>query len=486
VTSADALAGLAPELVWRRFSELTRIARPPKEEEAARRHVLDWARALGFESSVDAEGNVVVRVPATAGRESAPAVVLQSHLDMVCEREPSSEYDPRAGRILVEVRDDWVVAPETTLGADNGIGVAAAMAVAEDAEVEHGPLELLFTVSEEQGLDGAKALDASLVSGRQLVNLDGTSDTAITIGCAGSSHTFARLALGPEPTPDGWTTLEIALSGAKGGHSGGDIARGRANAIKALGRVLSKAYGQAPFRLALLEGGVSRNALPREARAVVAVPPAAEEGFREAAEGELASLREQYAGSDDGLVLAIDATQAAMAADEATTGRALGLLSVIPSGVVAMSPELPGSVETSTSLNVATTADGVLTYASMTRSANAPALEDVVFGIVAAAALAGAEVDVKRSYPPWRHDLGSELLAVARSTFERLFEVAPGLEVVHGGLECAVIGGKLPGVQMISLGPEIVGPHAPGERLSISATQRFYRLLAGLLDDLSA
>ena len=342
-----------------------------------------------------------------------------------------------------------------------------------------GHLELLFTVSEEQGLDGAKALDPSLVSGRLLLNLDGTSDESLTVGCAGSTHTFTRLPLPLEPVPDDYVMLEVTVSGARGGHSGGDIAKGRVNANKALGRVLART----PLRLARLDGGVSRNALPRDARAVVAVR--AEDAFRDAAEREAAAIREQFAGTDDGLELSIELAEREPAADEATSARALDLLATIPSGVVAMNPNLPGTVETSTSLNVASTADGVLTFASMTRSANALTLEDVVSSIEAAARLAGAEVELRRSYPPWRPDLDSALLATARTTFERLFGAEPSLEIVHGGLECAVIGTRLAGVQMISLGPEIVGPHAPGERLSIPATQRFYRLLGALLEDLS-
>jgi len=479
------LEGLEPVGVWTRFAELTRIPRPPKQEAAVRERILRWVAGRGFETAVDGEGNVVVHVPASEGRESSPTVVLQSHLDMVCERDPDSPYDPREGRINVVVDGDWVAAEGTTLGADNGIGVAAALAAAEDPEIAHGPLELLFTVSEEQGLDGAKNLDASLVSGRLLLNLDGTSDKALTIGCAGSWHTFTRLRLDPEPLPPDYETWEVRVSGARGGHSGADIARGRVNAIKALGRTLSRGHEAAPSRLAVLEGGVSRNALPREARAVIAIPSGADEAFRYPAEHELASVSEQHAGADDALALCFAVAGAQAVAAESTTGRALDLLATIPSGVVAMSPRLSATVETSTSLNVAGTDEGVLTLASMTRSANAPGLDNVVAGIEAAARLAGAEVEILRSYPPWRPDLDSKLLAVARVTFERLFGAAPGLEVVHGGLECAVIGGKLPGVEMISLGPEIVGPHAPGERLSISGTQRFYRLLAALLDDLS-
>jgi dipeptidase D len=476
------LAELEPQGVWERFSELTRIPRPPKQEERVREHVVGWARERGFESEVDAEGNVLVRVPASDGREDAPTIVLQSHLDMVCERDPESPHDARTGAIEVVLDEDWVVADGTTLGADNGIGVAVAMATAEDAAISHGPLELLFTVCEEAGLDGAKALKPSFVTGRLLVNLDGVSDTALTIGCAGATHTFTRFRLEPEKLPAGYATVRVALGGARGGHSGGDVARGRVNAIAALGRVLFRGR---PLRLAHLEGGVSRNALPRDASAVVALDPVAEPAFRDAAERELAALRAQFAGTDDALTLAIEPAEAAHSADEATSARALDLLAAIPCGVVAMSPDLPAIVETSTSLTVATTDDGVLSLASMTRSANAQALAEVVARIEAAARLAGAEVEILPSYPPWRPDLQSGLLHVARATFERVNGVPPSLEVVHGGLECAVIGDRLPGIEMIALGPEIVGPHAPGERLSIPATQRFYRLLGALLDDLS-
>ena len=302
----------------------------------------------------------------------------------------------------------------------------------------HGPLELLFTVSEEQGLDGAKALDPALVSGRLLLNLDGTSDSSLTIGCAGSTHAFTGCGCRASPSRTAGRCSQVAVSGARGGHSGGDIAKGRVNAIKALGRLLVGT----PLRLARLEGGVSRNALPREARAIVAVrePSAFDGGCR----AELAAIREQFAGTDDALALSIEPVERQDAADEAASARALDLLAATPSGVVAMSAALPGKVETSTSLNVATTEDGVLTLASMTRSANARALDDVVASIEAAARLAGADVELKPSYPPWRPDLDSALLATARATFERLFGIDPALEVVHGGLECAVIGDKLP------------------------------------------
>ena len=477
--------GQEPALLWERFLELTRLARPPKAEGPAREHVVEWADERDLASRVNAQGNVVVEIPATSDRADAPTVVLQSHLDMVCERDPASSYDPREGRIGVLVEGDWVIADGTTLGADNGIGVAAALAIAEDVDVEHGPLELLFTVSEEQGLDGARALDASMVSGRLLVNLDGTSDNALTVGCAGSHHTFLRLPLGLEPARPGSAFLRIALTGARGGHSGEDIGKGRANAIKGLGLVLSAAFARAPFELATLSGGVSRNAIPREAHALVAVAAERVEDLRAAATAEMNALLRRYAGTDDGLVLSIDETAPAPVADLETSRRALDLLAAIPTGVVALTPGLPGVVETSTSLTVANTDDGTLTLSSMSRSASAAALDELLAAQEALARLGGAAIEVRRSYPPWEPKLDSSLLEKARSTYLRLFEREPALAVVHGGLECAVLGERLPGVEMISIGPEIVGPHAPGEKVRISSTQRFYELLGALLDDLS-
>ncbi|HEX4745670.1 MAG TPA: beta-Ala-His dipeptidase, partial [Gaiellaceae bacterium] len=383
------------------------------------------------------------------------------------------------------VEGGWVRADGTTLGADNGIGVAAVLAVVDDTGVEHGPLEVLLTVSEEQGLDGAKGLDASLVTGRLLLNLDGTSDDALTIGCAGSDHTLLRLALGSEPVSRDWEGVRITLSGAKGGHSGGDIAAGRVNAIKALGRVCASAFAAAPFRLVTFDGGVSRNAIPRDATVVVVVPREQREALRTAAADTLAAIAHQHASSDGALRLEFADVPLDAAAPETVTRRALDLVAAIPTGVLAMSTELHGVVETSTSLTTAVTHDAVLTLGSMTRSSSRPALDGALQTAEAIARLGGAEIEVRRSYPPWEPNLDSSLLATARATYKRHIGAEPTLTVVHGGLECAVLGRKLPGVEMVSIGPEIVGPHAPGEKVRIASTQRFYGLLGALLDDLS-
>jgi dipeptidase D len=279
--------------------------------------------------------------------------------------------------------------------------------------------------------------------------------------------------------------VRLELSGARGGHSGGDIAVGRVNAITALGRVLSAAYRATPFRLGSLAGGVSRNAIPRDAHAFVAVPTAEVESFRVQAEAELAAIARQYRGADDGLALTIAPAEIDGVADRGSSEQVLDLVAATPSGVVAMAPSLPGVVETSTCLTVAGTESGVLTLASMARSSNAAALDGLRATMESLARLAGAEIEVRHSYPPWEPQLDSRLLSIASETYRRLFDLEPSLLIVHGGLECAVLAQKLPGVEMVSIGPEIVGMHAPGEKVRISSTQRFYRLLGALLDDLS-
>ena len=486
MSKPSAFAGLEPALVREHFTELTRIARPSKEEAAAREHVLAWAAAARSGHDSGCRGQRRRASPHPGAVEKArPRVVLQSHLDMVRERDPDSPYDLREGRINVVVDGDWVLAQGTTLGADNGIGVAASHGRCRRPRNRARAARASLHRRQRSKADGAKALDPSLVAGRILVNLDGTSDNAVTVGCAGSVHTFVRMRLELEPHPPDHVALEVVLSGAHGGHSGGDIASGRVNAIKALGRVLARSFEQEPFRLASFSGGVSRNAIPREARAAVSLEPDAEPAFRAAAEQDSPHSVSSTEASTTASFSTLERVDEVAVGSERATSRALDLITAIPTGVIAMSPELLGVVETSTSLTIATTDDEVLTLASMTRSSNTPALEDVAATIAASARLAGAAIEIVRAYPPWRPDLDSRLLRSAKASYSRLFAVEPALTVVHGGLECAIIGGKLPGVEMISLGPEIVGPHAPGERLSISGTQRFYRLLGALLDDLS-
>jgi dipeptidase D len=445
-----------------------------------------WAGGHGFPLAEDAAGNLVVRVPPTPGRESAPVLILQGHLDMVCERDPSSPNDPAQGRIVLVREGDRITADGTTLGADNGVAVAAMLALAGDPSLPHGPLELLLTVAEEVGMDGANALDGSLLRGRTMLNLDGEDDTMLTVGCAGSTDTWIRIGAPREACRADAAIVRVDVDGVRGGHSGGDIHAGRANAIKVLGRVLRVAHASLPFLLVSLEGGRSRNAIPRDAVAVCAVPGGHEDELREAVERAAATVRATYERTDPGLTVRV--APAAWASDGWTaesTARLLDVVALVPTGPLGLSPDVPGLVETSSSLAEASTTDGTLTLHSLSRGADAGALAEVVAVLDAVARRTGGTLEVKHNYDGWRPALDSPVLATARRVYEELFGEQPGITAVHGGLEPAVIGSKVPGLDMLALGPLIEAPHSPDERVSIPSVERFWRLLVALVDDLS-
>jgi dipeptidase D len=488
-TDSAVLSGLEPAACWRHFEALTRVPRPSRHEEQVIEHVRAWAAAHGFELRQDAARNLVIRVPATAGRDSARVVVLQGHLDMVCERRPDSPYDPAAGRIALIRDGDWLTADGTTLGADDGIGIAAMMALAEDASLPHGPLELLMTVNEEIGGpgEGASGLDPSLLSGATLLNLDSEEDGKLTVGSASSTDTEIRLEPPRELRGVHGLTLAVAVSGGLGGHSGTDIAHGRANAIKALDRVLREAFVAAPYRLVALDGGRSWNAIPRDATALCLLPAEREIAFRAAVETASAALSDAYARTDPAITVSV--ARAATTADAWTedgTRSVLDLVAVVPSGPLAMSPEFDGLVETSSSVGEVVTDGPVFTLHSLSRSSNASALPGVIAALAGAARLAGGSFSVGQADPGWRPDLDSPALTVCRRVYERLFGAAPIVTAVHAWLETAVIGERVPGLDMVSFGPQIAAAHSPDERVSIPTVERFWRLLAGVVDDLSA
>ncbi len=481
------LSGLEPLSFWSHFDALTRIARPSRQEEPAIEHVRAWAADRGYELVEDSGRNLVVRVPATPGRESAPTVVLQGHLDMVCERDPSSANDPAEGRIALVRDGDWLKADGTTLGADDGVAIAAMMALVEDESLPHGPLELLMTVAEEVGLEGANALDPALVTGSVLVNLDSEEDGKLTVGCAGSTDTWIHVDAPRAAAADGAVALAVTVSGGLGGHSGMNIEDGRSNAVKVLGRALREAHATVPFRLVSLDGGKSRNAIPRDATAVVSVVGDHQAELRVAIETAAATIRDAFSKTDGGVDVAVDTaeTDADPWTDDATT-RLLDAVALVPTGPLAMSPDFDDLVETSTSLGEAITEGDRLTLHSLSRSSNDSALPEVIGALDAAARLAGGELEVKHNYAGWRPDLDSPALATLRSSYERLFGEEPIVTAVHAGLETAVIGTKVHGLDMISFGPQIEAPHSPDERVSIPTVERFWRLLVAFVDEVSA
>jgi dipeptidase D len=486
-TETSVLAGLEPRSFWGHFETLTRIPRPSRAEEPVIEHVHAWADQRGFELQQDAGRNLVIRVPATPGRESAPVVTLQGHLDMVCERDPASPNDPAEGRIALVRDGEWLTADGTTLGADDGVAIAAMMALVEDESLPHGPLELLMTVAEEVGLEGANALDPALVTGSILVNLDSEEDGRLTVGCAGSTDTWIRIEAPREQSAADAVTLAVTVSGGSGGHSGSGIALGRSNAIKVLGRALREAHASAPFRLVSLIGGKSRNAIPRDASAVISVDQGNEAALREALAAAGETIRDAFSKTDAGVSVAVAPADASEDpwTDEATT-KLHDSVALVPTGPLALSPDFDDLVETSTSLGEATTEGDQLTLHSLSRSSNDSALPEVIATLDAVARLAGGALEVKHNYGGWRPNLDSPALAAAKIAYERAFGEPPIVTAVHAGLETAVIGTKVPGLDMLSFGPQIEFPHSPDERVSIPTVERFWKLLVGVLDELSA
>jgi dipeptidase D len=481
------LERLEPPKFWAHFETLTTIPRPSRHEEPVIEHVRTWADRHGFELVQDSGRNLVIRVPATSGRESAPTVTLQGHLDMVCERDPSSPNDPAEGRIELVRDGDWLSANGTTLGADDGVAIAAMMALVEDTSLPHGPLELLMTVAEEVGLEGANALDPALVSGSILINLDSEEDGKLTVGCAGSTDTWVRIDQPRQATAEGDATFTVAAGGGLGGHSGTNIALGRANAVKILGRALRETCAEIPFRLVSLDGGKSRNAIPRDAVAVCSVTADKTDAFKGALDRANAAIRDAFVKTDEGAGLTVaPASAAGDAWTEEATATLLDAIALIPSGPLALSPDFDDLVETSTSLGEAVTEGGTLTLHSLSRSSNDSAMPDVIGTFDAIARLAGGTLEVKHNYGGWRPNLDSRTLASTRSVYARLFGEPPIVTAVHAGLETAVIGTKVPGLDMLSFGPQIEFPHSPDERVSIPTVQRFWSLLVAVDDDLSA
>jgi dipeptidase D len=406
---------------------------------------------------------------------------------MVCERDPSSPNDPAEGRIALVRDGDWLSADGTTLGADDGVAIAAMMALVEDESLPHGPLELLMTVAEEVGLEGANSLDPALVTGSILVNLDSEEDGRLTVGCAGSTDTWIRVEAPRAPAADGVVTLSVTVSGGQGGHSGTGIALGRSNALKVLGRALREVFKTVPFRLVSLDGGKSRNAIPRDAVAVVSVAGGQEDAFRAAVGEANETIRDAFAKTDAGVSVSVGAAEASTDPwDDETTERLLDAIALVPTGPLALSPDFDDLVETSTSLGEAFTEGDRLTLHSLSRSSNDSAMPDVIATLAAAARLAGGTLEEKFNYSGWRPNLDSPALAAAKTVYERTFGEPPIVTAVHAGLESAVIGGKVDqDLDMISFGPQIEFPHSPDERVSIPTVERFWTLLVALVDELS-
>ncbi len=487
---ASPLNALEPRPIWQYFDAIRRVPRQSKHEQRISSYVRSWAAEHGFEVRRDATGNLVVKVPASSGREDAATVVLQAHLDMVCEKNAGVAHDFAEDPIEVEVEGDWVTAAGTTLGADNGLGVAAAMATATDPAVDHGPLELLFTLDEETGLNGACALDPAIVEGRLLINLDTEEDDSVYIGCAGAAGIEAEFAAGRSAVGAAVERVELAVRGLRGGHSGIDIIENRGNAIKAAARVLAGALDRGvDFGLVAIGGGSMQNAIPRECSVHLAALPARRGRLEETVAEISAELSAELGSAAPDLAIELrpagsdaPAWSPLLPPDR---DRLVRLLAAAPSGVFAMSRQVPGLVETSANLAVVSTDEAGIKVLYSCRSSVNAALAGTVQSLRSLFLLAGGEVKEEAGYPGWDPNPDSAVVRRTVECYQRLFGQRPLIKAVHAGLECGILTQKIPGLDAVSIGPEIRNPHSPDEKTRISSAAKFYSLLKELLADLA-
>jgi dipeptidase D len=477
-----AIDGLQPAALWRHFAALSAIPRASGKEAAARQYVLALAARLGLEATQDLAGNVVVRKPARPGRESATPAALQAHLDMVCEKNEGTAHDFDTDPIALVRDGDWLKAGGTTLGADNGVGVATALAVMESDSIAHGPLEFVFTIDEETGLTGASDFPEGALAARFFFNLDGEEEGTLCIGCAGGINTVARKKVAAGPAGPG-QAFRIRVSGLHGGHSGIDIHKGRGNALRILGRLLSALAAEMPVGVADLKGGSKRNAIPREASAVVVVENDAAARATAARIGAEAAA--ELGAFDPGLVVSVEpAARPDGVLSREETASIGALLASQHHGVLAMSPAIPGLVQTSTNLATLSMSEGEVAIETSQRSDVETSKRDAARMVTAVFRMAGFEAAQSGGYPGWKPEPDSDIVRQTKAAHEQALGTARGLVAMHAGLECGVIGEKHPGMQMISFGPHIVDVHSPSERLKISSVEPFWRFLKELLESI--
>jgi len=480
------LAGLKPELLWKHFERILGIPRCSGAEKPLGDDIVSRAKAFGLAWKRDKVGNVVVRKPASPGRESAPFLALQGHMDMVCEKNSDVVHDFARDPIVPVIKDGWVQAAGTSLGSDNGIAVAASLAVMEDGSLVHGPLEFLFTVDEERGLTGARSIPPGFLQSQRMLNLDSEEEGTFTIGCSGgadSEFTFPVKRVKAHPG----APYRLVVSGLRGGHSGLDIHLGRGNAIKILALVLVEAARRFTYGLSSFEGGSKHNAIPREARAEIRLVPAAEKRFRAFLEKAFADVRAEFGSVETGMAWQLESPPGKAPEPMAERSRdgLLAFLLACPHGVLRMHPEIAGLTETSNNLAIVRTVKSSVRILSSSRSSVGPALAAVRRSLKALAELSGAAIRQPEGYPGWAPNLQSSLLAKLQEIHKRALGVESRVVAVHAGLECGIIGEKFPGMDMISFGPNIRHPHSPDERVEIASVQKFWDFLLAVLRELS-
>ena len=479
---SNEITKLNPEKLWFYFSEILQIPRPSKNEEKILRYLLDFGKKHNLETLQDETGNILIRKPATIGFEKTKSVVLQSHVDMVCEKNSDQSFDFLNDPIQAWVDGAWVKSKGTTLGADDGIGIAAQLAILEATDLHHGPIECLFTVDEETGLTGANGLKEGFLNSEILLNLDSEDEGELFLGCAGGKDTIAKFTFTKEKSPEDVAYYSVKVSGLTGGHSGDDIHKGRANANKLLVRILWQSIKDFGLMISQIDGGNLRNAIAREASAIVCVPYTHSRNFEEYVSHFNSIAQSEFKVTEPDLKINLEiAKKQEFIIDKTTQDNLVNALYACPHGVITWSADIPNFVETSTNLASVKMSGNEITIATSQRSSVESSKEDICNMVASVFILAAANVRHSDGYPGWKPNSNSAIVEIARKTYVDLFKTEPQVKAIHAGLECGLIGHAYPKMDMISFGPTIKGAHSPDERLEIASVSKFWDLTVEVL-----
>ncbi len=478
---------LKPEEVWKYFYDITQIPHPSKHEKKIVEYVVNFGREKGLETFVDSVGNVIIRKPASKGMENRKGVILQTHLDMVPQKNSDKVHDFLNDPLEPVIDGEWVKANGTTLGADNGIGVASTLAILASDTLTHGPLEALFTVDEETGMTGAGGLEPGLLKGKILLNLDSEIEGEFCVGCAGGVNVNIKKNYSEEKAPEGTVTYKVTVKGLKGGHSGVDIALGRANSIKLMFRFLMQAETDFGIRLAEAEGGDLRNAIPREATATILVPEIKRYEFEAFVRNYESIYRSEFTDTEPDLAFFCENTASlGKVMNSVDQYKIIRAVFVCPNGVQRMSQAMKDLVETSNNLAIVHCKNGLFEAYNLTRSSVDSAKEAVAWKIAAVFHLIDAQISMEGSYPGWKPDMESKILKTMIEVYSNKYGQKPEVKAIHAGLECGIIGGVYRGLDMISVGPTIKFPHSPDEKVHIRSVEKFYDFLCETLRNIPA
>jgi dipeptidase D len=473
---------LTPSELWKHFYSLTQIPRPSKKEDRIREFMFNFGKSLGLETIQDEVGNVIIRKPATPGMENRMGVILQGHLDMVPQKNSDKVHNFETDPIETIIDGDWVRANGTTLGADNGMGVAAAMAVLESTTLQHGPVEALFTADEETGMTGANGLKPGMLHGDILVNMDSEDEGELYIGCAGGTNGNISFDYTEKPVPAGVSPFKISVTGLKGGHSGVDIHLGRGNANKIMNRILYHGFVKHGLQVSSIDGGSLRNAIPRESFAVVLIPDGNVAGFTGCLEKITSDIKKELAAVEPDLKITCDKTEMPSGTiDPEVMLRVMNAIYACPNGVIRMSNEMTGLVETSNNLAIVKSENGQIRLMNLLRSSVDSAKDDLQQQIRSVFDLAGATSVFDGSYPGWKPNPASPILKTMQEIYNNKFGKIPEIKAIHAGLECGILGGAYPNWDMISFGPTIRYPHSPDEKVNIETVRKFWEFLVETL-----